>query len=152
MKKLLLTILGPFLLVAGATVGIIWWDRGAPPGFRPTVHDVTVAELTRDHRGVRVKGTGHYELRIRQTDSESGRVWHLYPLFPLGDTMGREISVLVRTRREPDRLAGYADVTVEGLARPPGHIVPRSIIEALLEKGYHFTSDYVLIEEFDDDE
>ena len=149
MKKLLLTILGPFFLVVGVTVGIIWWDNGAPPGFRPPVKDVSVTEITRENRGVRLQGTAHYELRIQQKEGDD--LYMIYPLFPPGDTMGRDVRVLVRTRRVPDRLVGYEDVTVEGLARPPGRLVPGAVIDALLDRGYSVQEDFVLVNEFDAD-
>lgn len=148
MKKLLLTILGPIMLVGAIVVGVVWWDRGAPPGFRPPVVDVTVEELSYDHRGVRVEGTAHYGLRIQQ--KEGDKEYILYPLMPRGDTTGKIIRAMVRTTRLPDRLVGIEDVTVEGLARPPGRLVPRSVVEALLARGYAFEEDFVLVLEFED--
>lgn len=147
MKKLLLTILGPFFLVVGVTVGVVWWDRGAPPGFRPPLVDVAVADIHREHRGVRLVGTAHYELRIQQKEGDD--LYIIYPLFPPGDTLGRDIRVLVRTRRMPDRLVGYEDVTVEGLARPPGRLITGAVIDALLSRGYSIQEDFVLVNEFD---
>ena len=144
MKKLLLTILGPFFLVASVTVGVIWWDRGAPPGFRPSVSDITVDTINRDHRGVRIKGTAHHELRITQGE------YNLFPLMSPGDTLGREIKVMVRSSAEVDRLVGFEDLTIEGLCRPPGHMIPHTIAEALMERGYHFADNYVVIEAFED--
>ena len=144
MKKLLLTILGPFLLVVGVTVGVIWWDRGAPPGFRPSLTDVTVQTINRDHRGVRIAGTAHHELRIKQGDH------NLFPMMAPGDTTGREILVMVRTTHEVGRLVGFEDLTIEGLCRPPGQMIPHAVAEALMERGYHFVEGYVLIEAFDD--
>ena len=144
MKKLLLTILGPFFLVVSTTFGIILWDRGAPPGFRPPVTDVTVETIHREHRGVRIEGTAHHELRIKQGE------YSLFPLMSPRDTIGREIRVMVRSTKEIDRLVGYEDMTVEGLCRPPGNMIPHAIAEALIERGYHFADNYVLIEAFDD--
>jgi len=149
MKKLLIAILGPFLLVVTVSIGIFWWANGAPPGFRPKIHDVAFEELNYDHRGVRVKGTAHYELRIQQGEEE-GDTWYIFPLFPTGDTLGKHIRVMVRTPIAPDRLLGFEDLTVEGLARPPGQLVPRSVIGALLAKGYDVDERFVLIEQFVD--
>lgn len=148
MKKLLLTTLGPMAVVGAVVIGVIWWDRGAPPGFRPPVEDVAVEDLTFEHRGVRVVGTAHYELRIQQSQGET--TYTLYPLMDRGDTMGRTIHAMVRTTRTPDRLVSFEDVTIEGFARPPGRLVGRSVIEALLARGYDFEEDFVLIEEFED--
>ena len=58
---------------------------------------------------------------------------------------------MVRTRREPNGFYGFEDLTVEGLARPPGRLVPRQARETLLAKGYVFDDHYVLIEEFEQD-
>ncbi|MFT4980024.1 MAG: hypothetical protein ACI8S6_005936, partial [Myxococcota bacterium] len=147
MKKLLLTIFGPVLLVGATVVGIVWWDRGALPGFQPPVVDVSVEDVTRDHRGVRIKGTAHYELRINQV--EGNREYIVYPLMARGDTSGQTIHALVRTTRLPDRIISFEDVTVEGLARPPGRLINRPIVEALLSNGYNFEEDFVLILEFE---
>lgn len=148
MKKLILTVLGPIVLVGSIVIGVIWWDRGAFPGFRPPLEDVSVLEVSHDHRGVRIEGTAHYELRIQQ---EIGDTMHiLYPLMEKGDTTGRTIHAMVRTTQIPDRLLSYEDVTVEGLCRPPGRLVSRSVIEALLARGYDIEEDFVLILAFDD--
>lgn len=149
-KKLALVIGGPFLLVLGVTVAVIWWDRGAPPGFRPPVSDREVAALTRDDRGVRVHGTAHYDAKVKQQALGSDEAWYIFPLMAPGDTMGREIHALVRTQHIPNSLYGYEDMTVEGLARPPGRLVPRATQEAMLNRGYHFDDHFVLIEAFDD--
>ena len=151
MRKLLMVIGLPFLLVVGVTVGVIWWDRGAPPGFAPTVHDVTIAEISRDNRGVRISGTAHYEARVQQRTAD-GDTWVLFPLFPKGDTLGREAHVLVRSTREVDSLYSFEDRTIVGMARPPGRLVPRAAREAFTDRGYMLTDDFVLIEEWDQPE
>ncbi len=151
MRKLVLVIGVPFLLVASVTIGVIWWDRGAPPGFDPPVVDVEISDINREHRGVRIRGTGHYEARVQQR-SANGETWTLFPLFPKGDTLSREAHVLVRTTREIDTLYGFEDLTVEGMARPPGRLVPRAAREAIYDRGYALTDKFVLIEEFEPDE
>jgi hypothetical protein len=72
----------------------------------------------------------------------------VYPLLKKGDTLGREIHVLLRTPVQPDDLYGFEDRTLEGFARPPGNLVDRTVKDTLLKKGYHFTSDFVLVEEW----
>ncbi|MEL6349444.1 MAG: hypothetical protein AAFV53_40450, partial [Myxococcota bacterium] len=67
-----------------------------------------------------------------------------------GDTTGKAIHVLVRSHKLPDRLISFEDVTVEGFARPPGRIVGRQVADALMERGYYFEEDYVLVEEYED--
>ncbi len=148
--RILLTILGPMLLVLGATVGVIWWDRGAPPGFRPPVVEVSPATITRENRGVRIQGTLHNEARLKQTVAGEDEVWWLIPMFPKGDTLGREVRVLLRTRQTPDGFYGIEDRTVEGFARPPGSLLPGAARDALEKKGYHIAEGVVLVEEWED--
>ena len=57
MNKNILAVLIPFAAVAGSVIGFVWWDRGAPPGFNPTPHPVSVTDVTRAHRGVQIRGT-----------------------------------------------------------------------------------------------
>ena len=145
MRKVVAVVGGPFVLVAAVAIGVVWWDRGAPPGFDPPIFDVEIEEITRDHRGVRLKGTGHYEAKVLQTAS-NGDTWTLFPLFPTGDTIGREVHVLVRTTLVPDDLYSFEDLVIEGMARPPGRLVPRAAREAIYDRGYSLTEDYVLVE------
>ena len=148
MRKAVMAVLIPFGLVASAAIGFVWWDRGAPPGFKPTLEDVDLATINRNHRGVRIKGTAHYEVRLTQTMAD-GDVFAMFPLLEQGDSLSREIVVLVRTPRMPERLVTFEDVVVEGLARPPGRLVGPKIRAALEAGGYHFTERYVLIDAFD---
>lgn len=147
MSKSVIAVLVPFCLVASAAIGVVWWDRGAPPGFNPTPHPVELAEITRDHRGVRLTGTAHYEVRLRQK-MEGGDVYTLFPLMKSGDTMSREIKVLVRTQRTPEDMVTYEDMVVDGLARPPGRLVSPDVRDKLEEGGYHFAEGFVLVEAF----
>jgi hypothetical protein len=149
-KKPVLFVLLPILLVAAAAFGFVWWERGAPPGMRPTPVDVTVDTISRDNRGVRLSGTAHLQARLKQTASGTDAVWYLYPLLAKGDTAGREIHVMLRTTIAPNDLYGFEDRTVTGFARPPGRLVTREVREALLQKGYSFDEDFVLVEEWAD--
>ena len=115
------------------------------------MHDVAISEITRDHRGVRVHGTAHYGVQVRQQTADGEQAWTLFPLFEKGDVEGRQIRVMIRTTREPDQLYSYEELTVEGLARPPGRLVPSNTQESLLKMGYDFAEGFVLIEEFDED-
>ncbi len=148
MSKTAIAVLVPFFLVAGGAIGLWWWDRGAPPGFNPTPHPVAVADVTRDHRGVRLTGTAHYEVRLRQK-MRGGETYVLFPLMKSGDTMTREIHVLIRTQRVPEDMVTYEDLVVDGLARPPGRLVSPEIMEQLEAGGYHFTERFVLVEAFE---
>jgi len=147
MNKNVLAVLIPFVAVAGLTIGFVWWDRGAPPGFNPTPHPVTVGEVTRDHRGVRIRGTAHFVVRINQTMTDGETYW-LFPLMEPGDTLSREIKVLVRAQRSPDHLVSFEDLIVDGLARPPGRLVDPKARETFLDGGYDFLEGYVVVEAF----
>lgn len=147
MSKTVIAVLVPFCVVVVGVVGLIWWDRGAPPGFDPTPHPVAIEDVTRDHRGVRLTGTAHYEVRLRQT-MQGGEVFVLFPLMKSGDTMSREIDVLVRTQRTPEDMVTYEDLVVDGLARPPGRLVSPDVKDKLEDGGYHFAEGFVLVEAF----
>ncbi len=150
MNKPLLVVLVPFVLVATVALGLYCWDRGAFPGFRPTIVDVAVQDISRKNRGVRVRGTAHLSVRIQQKTADGSVVWHLFPLLPEGDLEARDVRAVVRTTRAPGALYAYEDMTVEGLARPPGSLVPQPAREALRNSGYFLTDDFVLIDAFDD--
>jgi hypothetical protein len=149
-NKAVLAVLLPFLLVAGGATAIYWWDRGAPPGFRPEAVPVTSDEITLEHRGVRLSGTAHYAVRVREVSADGAPARHIFPVFPKGDLTGKEIRVLVRTRRAPDELVGFEDLVVEGLARPPAGQVPPEARDALAQSGYHFADRWVLVDAWDD--
>ncbi|RME23831.1 MAG: hypothetical protein D6798_12715 [Deltaproteobacteria bacterium] len=150
MKKLLMVVLGPMLLVAVVAIGVVWWDRGAPPGFRPEVVDVTPDDITWNHRGVRLRGTANYAVRLTQKSSRGDRTWYLFPVMPLGDTMSRHVRVVVRTERAPDPMLGFEDVEIEGIARPPGAVIGPDVREALIQAGFELDEKLVLVEAFDD--
>jgi hypothetical protein len=153
MKNPLFIIFGlPLLVLVAAVIAwasFVWWDRGAPPGFQPPVEEVSLAELNRNHRGVRVQGTAHYALKLVQR--QGSETYFLFPLLSPGDTKAREIRAMIRTKSEPSSLYSYEDLVVEGLARPPGTLVPISTQDQISGRGYHFAEGFVLIEAFDDE-
>lgn len=150
MRKLVLVVLLPCLLVSSTGVGLWWWENGALPGFRPEAVDVTVDSITKDHRGVRIRGTGHYGPKLKQTAMDTDTVWWVYPLTAEGQTQERLIKVVVRTTLRPDPLLGFEDRTIEGFARPPGRLLPRDARGALRKAGYELHEDVMLIEEWVD--
>jgi hypothetical protein len=144
-RKALIAVLGPFALVAVSAIAYHRWDTGALPGLRPTYHPVTVASIDLDDRGVRIQGTAHFEVRLWQT-MEDGERFFVFPLMKPGDTISRDIRVLVRTDRPPDDLSTYEDMIVDGLALPPGRQVGHKIKKSLKNQGYTFMDDVVLVE------
>ena len=150
MNKAVLAVLIPFLVVATAATGIYCWDRGAPPGFRPEAIAVTSDDISLDNRGVRLTGTAHYPVRVRQVTDGGASERIIFPVFPKGDVTGREIRVIVRSMRVPDDMLGFEDVTIEGFARPPSGVVPPDARRAFTEAGYHFAEGWVLVDAWDD--
>ena len=140
----------PALVVVFVALGLVTWRRGALPGFQPTVHDVAWSALSEADRGVRVSGTAHYPVRLKAGDPADGPVSYLFPLFDKGDTAGREIRVLVKTRIAPDPLLGYEERTVVGLVQPIGNSVPSDARHALELEGYTFAPAPLLITTFED--
>jgi len=144
-------LLGSTLAVTTASVGFIWWDRGAPPGFRPTLVDVSIETINRNHRGVRVHGMARHDIRIQQKNSNDPEdITYVFPLVPTNNINTNFIRVLVRTTQKPDSMATIEEMTIEGLARPPGRLVNREIINSWQNRGYEFDPKYVLVEHFTD--
>ena len=150
MKKLVVVVLMPCLIVLSIGIGLWSWEHGALPGFRPPVVEVSVDTITKDHRGVRISGTAHYGAKLRQTAMETDTVWWIYPLTARGQTQERTVQVVIRTTRTPDQLLGFEDRTLEGFARPPGRLLPQDARTALRQKGYELHEDVMLVEEWTD--
>ena len=147
LSKNLSAVLIAFFIVVSCTVGLVWWDRGAPPGFNPTPHPTQIADVTRNHRGVRLKGTAHYVVRMTQTMEGGDNFW-IFPLMEQSDTITRDIKVLVRTPRAPEDMVTFEDLTIDALVRPPGRLVTPDIREKFEERGYFFEEGFVLVEPF----
>ena len=148
-QRALAIVLGSFLACVTGTIGFIWWDRGAPPGFKPTLVDVTIESINRNNRGVRIHGMARHDVRIKQENNNDPQdITYVFPLVPADKMNSKYIKVLIRTTQKPDSMATIEEMTIEGLARPPGRLVNREIIEAWKNKGYEFDPKYVLIEHF----
>jgi hypothetical protein len=149
-NKAVLAVVVPFLVVAAGATALYWWDRGAPPGFRPESVPVTSADISLDNRGVLLTGTAHYPVRVRQVGGGGASERFVFPVFPKGDVTGREIRVIVRSNRVPDEMLGFEDVSIEGFARPPSGQVPPDARRAFTDAGYHFAEGWVLVDAWDD--
>lgn len=148
MKKLLITVLLPIAVVCLGLFGFMWWERGAPPGMRPTPVDARPSGLTFEHRGVHMVVTAHHDARLEQ--AVGGELWHLYPVFDEGDRDGRHVKVVLRTLRAPNTLYTYEEREVTGFARPPGRLLPAAARDLLEKRGYTLDDDLVLVEEWVD--
>ena len=129
-----------------AGLGFYWWDRGALPGFKPTIVDVSIEDINLDYRGVRVEGMARHDVKI--TQQVSGEKWFVYPLVPKDNINTKFIKVMVMTKVPPDSMATIEERSVVGLAKPPGRLIPKEIYESWRGEGYTFEDRVVLIEEF----
>jgi hypothetical protein len=143
-------IFGTIFVLATTYVGFIWWDRGAPPGFKPEIVDVTIDTINREHRGVRIHGMARHDLRIRLKDQNSGKISYIYPLMPMDKMNSTMIKVMIRTTVPPDSMATIEERKIEGIARPPGRTVNGDIIRSWQDRGYDFKEKFVLVDEFTD--
>jgi hypothetical protein len=145
-RRALLVILLALALGFAIGIGLISYDRGAVPPFRPAIHDRSLEEVTRADKGVRVKGIAHYAGLVEMRSKDGAHVVYLYPLLPT--FQGHDAHVVVRTHKKPDHVE-YEQVVVEGIARHPRFLFPWDAWEAMVGKGYRFDDDYVLIDAFD---
>ena len=132
-----------------AGLGFYWWDRGALPGFKPTIEPVSIEDITLDYRGVEVEGMARHDVKI--TQQVSGEKWYVYPLVPKDDMNKKVIKVMIMTQVKPDSMATIEERTIIGLAKPPGRMIPKDIYESWRGEGYTFEDRIVLIEEFPTD-
>ncbi len=100
---------------------------------------------------VEVAGTAHYPVRVKQTFqptwlNRDPPTLHIFPLFAPGDTMSREIHVLVLSQVEPDRMLGLEDRRVRGEVRiPTSRLLTRGVLDTYREHAYQFTDDFLLL-------
>ena len=129
-----------------AGLGFYWWDRGALPGFQPTIVDVSIEDINLDYRGVRVEGMARHDVKI--TQQVSGEKWFVYPLVPKENINTKFIKVMIMTQVPRDSMATIEERSIVGLAKPPGRLIPKEIYESWRAEGYTFEDRVVLIEEF----
>ena len=146
MKKLILFMIICVLVLLSGWIGFVWWDRGAPPGFRPSLEAVSVNTINRYHRGVRISGMARHDLRIKM--KVSGEERYLFPLMDSKDFNAKLIKVMILSPKPPSQIASLEERTIEGIARPPGNLVSPDSYKSWQRKGFEFAPKFVLIEEF----
>lgn len=145
-----LAFLVPFVLIVLVGVGTWWWSQRPEPRGNPV--EMPLYDIDPSEPFVRVRGTAHYPVVIKQHEPggllTSPRTFYLFPLFPEGDTQGREVRVLVRTLREPERLVSYEVMAIEGrVSFPTKEKVPfQTEIELGKRSDYFFSDSMVLLE------
>ena len=131
--------------------GLIFWWKGAPPGCHPAAVETPYAALAVGQRSVRVAGSAHYVAKGAQHAAGSDEVWYLYPLFPPDDLAGREVHVMVRTRRAPPEGYQYGEVVVEGAVIDGDRFLTDGMIATQVINGYFQADEVLVIDAFDDD-
>ena len=149
MKKLIAFVCS---LAIALALFFLWMGRLWPFDGLPEAPPAEIVDLRVEMDAARVTGTAHYPMRL--SIARGGRfgrpdtVWWVFPLFPSGDTMSRQITALVVSPHEPERLVGFENMTVEGWVRPPPALITPDVEQAFRESGYSFGEDYVLLEAF----
>ncbi len=138
---------------AAIAVGVgvaVWAGRDRPPeAFADATFTTLEPERT---RWIRLQGQAHYPSTITQRVPETAfrpaRTYYVFAFFPEHQTDAREIPVLVRTQRQPDRIVSYEAMTIEGRLVPPGkQAVPPGTESMLGEKrGYFFAEPLWVLE------
>jgi hypothetical protein len=143
----------PFTLVSGIGVAVAtwWWVAGTPCD---SYVDTEFFDLTPATRCVRVHGTAHYEVVVTQVVEGNGffedQTYYVYGLFPEGNAEEREIRVLVRSGRAPERYVSFEDMTLEGRLLPMDYRkVPFDTETRMGAKSNYFFSDRILLLEPD---
>lgn len=135
------------LLVLGA-IGFVAWSVSPRQPIEPV--DATFETLGPELRAVRIRGAAHYRGVLIQRPR--GGLWepetvYVYALFPIEDTMGREVRAVVRTPERPSRGIDIEYVEVEGFVDPPrAHTLPVGSEEQMAGAGYYFHPDIVVID------
>lgn len=148
-KRMLLVFVAA-LAVVGASV-VLFALRGELGVLRGEPTQVPWAEVDRDSGYVIVEGTAHYPVHVKQTYQPT---WlrrdpptqYIFPLFGPGDTMSREIRILVLSQVAPDRMLGLQDLNVRGeIRRPTSRLLTRGVLDTFREHSYQFADDFLLL-------
>lgn len=135
--------------VGGVVAGVVSSRSGPPAVFATS----GFGDLDpRQKRWIRLEGTAHYPATLTQnldaTMFREERTYYVFAFFPVHDTSSREIPLLVRTQRPPERLVSYETMTIEGRLGPlTERTVPSGSEKLLGEKvGYFFAEPVYLLE------
>lgn len=111
----------PFALVSTVGIGVIayFWVVGWPcESYTP----VDFFDLDPRTRCVRTRGSAHYEVVLDTKIAGNGffadQHYYVFGLFPPGNNQEREIRVLVRTERPPERMVSFEEMEIEGRLIP----------------------------------
>ncbi len=148
-RRLLIFVVLLAVLALGGTLWALRVELPFVPRGEPTV--ASWGQLGPDSGYVEVLGTAHYPVRVKQSFEPT---WlkpnpptlFIFPFFAQGDTMGREIQILVLSQEEPDRLLGLQDRTIRGeVVRPTNRLLTRSVLDTFRDHGYGFADGFLLL-------
>lgn len=144
----------PFTVVAavGGAAAILWATVGGWPCDSYTAVDFF--DLHPETRCITTTGMAHYEVVVTQTVPGNGffadKTYFVYGLFPKGNTDEREIRVLVRTERKPERMVSFEQMTLSGKLLPMDHRkVPFDTERRMGQRSHYFFSDRIVLLEPD---
>lgn len=139
----------PFTLVCGLGLGLglYWWIVGVSCDSHTPVDFFDLDPRT---RCVTVTGMAHYEVVVTQTVEGNGffedQTYYVYGLFPKGNTDEREIRVLVRTQREPERMVSFEEMTISGrVGVLDSRKIPFNTERRMGQKSHYYFSDRVVL-------
>lgn len=133
------------VVVLGGGLAMMLGAEIVPDAFETVAFDTLDPSQA---RWVRVEGTAHYQPKIKQTTAGSlfkePGTWWVFPFLPEGDNAERAVPVLVRTRREPERIISFETMTIEGrLSVPSKDRIPHGTETLLGQGGGYFYADTV---------
>ena len=143
----------PFALVStvGTAVTAYFWVVGRPcDGYTA----VDFFDLDPHERCVPVRGSAHYEVVLDTTIEGNGffadQRYFVFGLFPPGNTDEREIRVLVRTTRPPERMVSFEEMEIDGRLLPMDYRkIPFDAETQMGRRSNYFFSDRVYLLEPD---
>ena len=99
-------------------------------------------------RYVRLKGVAHYDstvqLRMPAGILTGNLNFYAFGLFEDNDVVGKEVKVIVRTQRKPERMIDVEYLTVEGVLSPiDPRKIPPHVEDAMGERAGNFFADPV---------
>lgn len=137
--------------VAGAAA-IVWWQVSGWPCEEYVVTDFFDLEPTT--RCVTTTGLAHYDVVVTQKVAGNGffadKTYYVYGLFPKGNTEEREVRVLVRTERPPERMVSFEQMTLDGkLLQMDYRKIPFNTERRMGQASTYFFSDRIVLLEPD---
>jgi hypothetical protein len=151
MRRVLLWVGGLTVLVIAAVVGLVVWQLQPRPRPEPVPVTFETLDPGDPPAAITIRGTAHYRGVVRQRVPPSlaggAREYHVYGLFPLYDTEGREIRLLVRDPEPPPPRIDLEFVELTGwLDRPRPHTIPFRTEELLARSDYFFSDEVLVLE------